>query len=192
MSAKDLLFWCLIGSLLGSSAYFGVNAEAQRRAVRHAVAKLEAGELVSVTSIIDGDTVLVQREDESVVAVRLLGIKAFDPTRDREASARFGKAAMDALSELTDGRKFTVQLNDPPKDRYGRTLARLRFDNQSLGLGLVSRGFALVYTAYPFVGMDAYLREQERARGARQGLWADPKVAEQADLLDRQWRRQSR
>ena len=82
-----------------------------------------------------------------------------------------------------------VQLHDPPKDKYGRTLARLSVDGRDVGLGLVEQGLVLVYTAFPFPLMGEYLQHQAHARAAKLGLWANPEVARQADLFDREWRR---
>jgi endonuclease YncB( thermonuclease family) len=192
VNAKSALFWCLIASLFGASVYFGANAEAQRRELQRQAGKLHTGDQVTISSVVDGDTVVVQREDGSSVAVRILGIKAFDASRDKDAAARFGKAAMDALARLSDGRSLSVELNEPATDKYGRTLARLNLGDEPLGAMLVARGLALVYTAYPFDHMPDYLSLQEEARAARQGLWSDPEVAKQADLLDREWRRQAR
>lgn len=192
MNVGNGLFWLLIASLLGSSTYFGLNAEAQRREVQRIDASLQSGAEVSLVSIIDGDTVVVKDERGASVAVRLLGIKAFDPSREKQAESRFGRNAMDALDQLLTDRMAVVQLNEPSKDKYGRTLARLKVGDRDVGLSLVKKGLVLVYTAFPFPNLADYLQEQEKARGAKKGLWADADVSRQADLLDREWRRQAR
>ena len=189
---KNKLFWLMIGTLLASSSYFGLNAEARRREVQRFETSLEDGANVTLVSVIDGDTVVVRDEEGGSVAVRFLGVKSFDPTRDKLAESRFGRNAMDAITELLRDRTAVVELNDPPKDKYGRTLARLSVDGQDVGLSLVQRGLVLVYTAFPFAHMGEYLHEQERARAGRVGLWMNPEIARQADLLDREWRRQAR
>jgi endonuclease YncB( thermonuclease family) len=81
-------------------------------------------------------------------------------------------------------------LNSTPKDRYGRYLATLYTDNQDVGLRLVRDGLALVYTVYPFSAMSIYLREQEGARTARRGFWANTEVADRAKVLIAQWQGQ--
>ena len=188
----NALFWLMIATLLSCSLYYGLNAEARRREVQRFEATLETGAEVALVSVIDGDTVVVRDEDGASVAVRLLGVKSFDPTRDKQAESRFGRNAMDAIGELLRDRTAVVVLNDPPKDKYGRTLARLSVDGRDIGLSLVERGLVLVYTAFPFAQMDQYLEQQARARAAKVGLWANADIARQADLFDREWRRQSR
>jgi len=190
--SKNALFWLMIATLLGCSLYYGLNAEARRREVQRFEATLENGAEVSLASVVDGDTVVVRDEEGVSVAVRLLGVKSFDPSRDKQAESRFGRNAMDAIGDLLRDRTAVVELNDPPKDKYGRTLARLSVDGRDVGLGLVERGLVLVYTAFPFPQMDQYLEQQERARAAKVGLWANTDIARQADLLDREWRRQAR
>ena len=186
------LFWGMIAVLLGASLFYGLHAEERRREVQRVEATLENGAQVTLVSVIDGDTVVVRNDDGASAAVRLLGVKSFDPTRDKQAESRFGKSAMDAVGALMRDRVVVVELNDPPKDKYGRTLARLLVDGSDVGLELVEQGLVLVYTAFPFTQMDAYLAQQEHARAAKVGLWANPEVARQADLFDREWRRQSR
>ena len=44
---------------------------------------------------------------------------------------------------LADGQALRVLLNNPPRDRHGRTLANLYVGDDDLGLTLVSRGHAL-------------------------------------------------
>jgi len=192
MNGKNGLFWLMIATLLGSSLYYGFNAEARRREVQRFEATLENGTEVALVSVIDGDTVVVRDEEGASVAVRLLGVKSFDPTRDKQAESRFGKNAMDAISEIMRERTAVVELGDPPKDKYGRTLARLLVDGRDVGLALVEQGLVLVYTAFPFAQMDQYLEQQEHARAAKVGLWANGDIARQADLFDREWRRQAR
>ena len=189
---KNRLFWLMIAALLGSSSYFGLHAEARRREVQRFEAALEEGANVSLVSVVDGDTVVVRDEEGGSVAVRLLGVKSFDPTRDKLAESRFGRNAMDAIAELLRDRTAVVELHDPPKDKYGRTLARLTVNGRDVGLTLVERGLVLVYTAFPFAHLSEYLHEQERARAGRVGLWTNPEIARQADLLDREWRRQAK
>ena len=192
VDAKNGFFWLLIGILLCASLFFGLNAEARRRTMQRFEVALNDGDRVSLASVVDGDTVVVQKQDGAAVAVRLLGIKAFDPTREKEATARFGRSAMDAIHEIMGDRLAVVELGNPPKDKYGRVLARLLVEEQPVGLSLIRRGLALVYTAFPFDQMPLYLEEQEKARANREGLWGDPALARQADLLDREWRRQAR
>ena len=192
VDVKNTLFWLLVASLLGAAGYFGFNAEARRRQVQQSAAAVQDDEVVALATVVDGDTVVVKKQDGATVAIRLLGIKAFDPQREKDAASRFGKAATDALGELMDDKPVRVALARTPTDQHGRTLAELYSDGQNVGLTLVERGLVVVYTLYPFEVMQDYLQRQAVARAQRRGLWRDPGVAERADLLEREWRRQTR
>ncbi len=177
-----------MAALLGTSAVFALNVERQRRALRAAGVDLKNDAVVSVTSVVDGDTVVVKTEAGDSVSVRLVGIKAFKAGTGIDVTDRFGRAAVDAIQRATENRPVRVVLNTPPKDKYGRTLGTLMVDDQDLALGLVSKGLVLVYTVYPFPAMALYLREREAARAERRGLWGDPAVVTRADLLEQEWR----
>lgn len=191
MDVKNTLFWLLVATLLGAASYFGFNAEAKRRQVQRSESALRDGEIVALSSVVDGDTVVVQKKDGTTVAIRLLGVKSFDAQREKDPSSRFGKAAMAALDELMAEKPVRVALHQTPKDKHGRTIAELVVDDQNVGIQLLARGLVVVYTLYPFGTMQDYLRQQEVARAEREGLWGDPRVAERADLLEREWQRQS-
>jgi endonuclease YncB( thermonuclease family) len=190
VEAGTRFFWLLIAALLGAAAFFGLNAESRRRAVQSSQTTLENGAIVQLQRVVDGDTVLVDAGGQTVV-VRLLGIKSFPVQPERAPVARFGKAAVDELRRMTESQPLRVLLHDPPKDRHGRTLAELFVGQSDVGLELVKRGLALVYTVHPFPSMPLYKEEQEEARADRRGLWADEHAARQADLMIAQWGRET-
>ena len=182
MEAGTRFFWLLIAALLGAATFFGLNAESRRRAVQRSETTLESGAVVRLQRVVDGDTLLVDADGQTVV-VRLLGIKSFPVQPERDPVARFGKAAVDDLRRLAENQPLRVLLHNPPKDRHGRTLAELFVGQSDVGLELVKRGHALVYTVYPFPSMPLYQEEQEEARADRRGLWADEHAVRQADLM---------
>jgi micrococcal nuclease len=188
---SGIRFWGLIAVLLGMSVYFGVNAESRRREVTTSEAALQTDDLVRLAQVVDGDTVLVTTDAGQKVAVRILGIKAFDAKADRDPTARFGKAAVDELSRSMTNEPVRVAVDATPKDRHGRTLATLYVGGKDVGLALVKQGLALVYTVHPFPAMSLYLEQQEAARADRRGLWADPAVVGPADLLQKNWQKEA-
>ena len=184
-------FWALIGVLVGSAFYFGSNAEARRRAVQKSAGTLATGDVAHLDRVIDGDTLLLRNPAGESVAVRVLGIKAFDPKPDKDPASRFGKSAIDEIEKVAREEPIRVMLHSTPQDKHGRTIATLFVEDKDLGLTLVKKGLALVYTPYPFPSMPLYLTEQETAQAKKQGLWADGEIAKRADLLAREWRRES-
>lgn len=180
-------FWGIVLILGSASIYFGANAESVRRAAHDAHATVESGDVVSVTKVVDGDTVVVARSDGVPVTVRLLGIKSFDATSTKDPTAAHGQRAIDALTKMTAGRPARVLVGPTPRDKDGRTIATLYLDDHDVALDLVRDGRVLVFTAFPFPMVGEYLHEQETARAAKKGLWADPVAADRARFLAAQW-----
>lgn len=192
MDRINIVFWGVIGILFTASAFFGLNAENQRRAIHHVGGKLENGDVVRLEQVIDGDTVLVSKENTPPTTVRILGIKAFAAKVEKDPASVFGKVAVEELSRQMKGHPVRVMLNSPPKDSRGRFLATLYVNDRDIGLDLVNRGLVLVYSVYPFPAMPIYLHEQELARAKRKGLWGDQEVKTRAISLITSWQEQQR
>jgi micrococcal nuclease len=185
------VFWALIAVLLSASLFFGFNVQ-RRRAALQPTQQIASGDIVAVTSVVDGDTVVVVSEERLRATVRIVGIKTFDPTQKGDNAARFGALAIDTLRRLTESQPVRVVLAEPPRDRHGRTLAHLYVGEVDVGLELVKNGLALTYSVYPFPSMSLYAEEQSQAHGDRRGLWAEPALVKRAELLERQWRGERR
>ncbi|MCA9692080.1 MAG: thermonuclease family protein [Nannocystaceae bacterium] len=190
MQREARFFWALIIVLLGASAFFSFGAEQRRReAQRGNTVALEAGELVTLVHVIDGDEVKLEKADKSQVVVRLLGIKAFEPRRDP-----FGDQGVRALeARLKDHPIRALPQRGPDGqakfDSKERVIAELLVGDQNIGLSLVHDGLALVYTPYTFDTISTYLEQQGRARDAGRGVWGDAEGIKRADALIAQWAR---
>ncbi|MFO1327763.1 MAG: thermonuclease family protein [Rubrivivax sp.] len=189
MDRPTVAFWLLVCMLLGASLFYGAEVAQLRAAQQPRDAALASGDVVSAVQVLDGDTLVVAKEGAGQATVRLLGIKSFDAKVAKDEAAAQGRAAEDALRRASAGQPLRVLLNNPPRDRHGRTLATLYAGGDDIALGLVARGHVLVYTVYPFAQMPAYLQAQHDARQRRLGLWADPATSERAEGLMREWAR---
>lgn len=189
MERSTRFFWALVALLLGASVFYGAEAWRFNAANAQRDAVLASGDVVTLETVLDGDTLVVAKEGAGKTTVRLLGIKSFEAKQAKDDAALHGRQAEEALRRLATGQPLRVLLNAPPKDRHGRTLAALFVGGDDIGLALVARGHALVYTVYPFPQMQAYLAAQAQARGQRLGLWGDPAVVERAEGLIREWAR---
>lgn len=116
-----------------------------------------------VVAVADGDTITVLRDKEQV-KIRLVEIDA------PEKKQPFGNKSKQSLSDLCFNK--TATLADKGKDRYGRTLARVRCDGVDANAEQVRRGMAWVYRKYTPKNSSLYAVESE-AKAARRGLWAD-------------------
>jgi micrococcal nuclease len=186
-----IIFWALVSLLLGMSAFYGVNAWRFTAANQQKDAVLASGDVVRLVNVLDGDTLVVAKEGQGNTTVRLLGIKTFESKHGKDEAAMHGRAAEEAVKRVIGENPLRVLLNNPPKDRHGRTLANLYIGGEDIGLALVAQGHALVYTVYPFANMPVYLQAQTAARKQQLGLWGDSTVVERAEGLIREWARQA-
>lgn len=116
-----------------------------------------------VVSISDGDTLTILH-DQQQVRIRLAEIDA------PEKNQPFGMRSKQSLSDLCF-RKQAEVIPNANKDRYGRTVARVRCDGVDANAEQVRLGMAWVYTKYSH---DPALPPLEQeAKAARRGLWAD-------------------
>ena len=119
----------------------------------------------SVTHVSDGDTLWVAPQSGGPPRkIRLDGIDA------PESCQRFGPAARDALRERVLHRR--VEVATRRLDEYRRELARVTIDGQDLGAWMVAQGNAWSYRYRRDPG--PYAAEEQAARRARRGLFADP------------------
>ena len=130
-----------------------------------------------VTWVSDGDTVWVQDRAGLAHKVRLLGIDAPEICQDH------GAVAKDALHQLLFGHHVTVQ--GRRYDDYGRLLARLYVgtsvtEAQDVGRWMVQQGHAWSYRYKQDPG--PYVREEQRAREARLGLFVSDEAQRPRDF----------
>lgn len=114
-----------------------------------------------VVHIADGDTLTVLVDHEQV-KVRLAEIDAPESHQD------YGQKAKQALGTLVFGRD--VSFANGGKDRYGRSVGRVRLGSLDVNAEMVRTGYAWVYRKYA-KDQSLYALEDE-ARAARRGLWA--------------------
>ncbi len=151
------------------------------------------GDEVTITEVIDGDDVLIRGEGGARTRTRLLGIDTFSPTLSDPLLSEYGKICMQHLKARAKGKKVLLRIPQQQLGNTGRLLGTLflREEGQDepidIGLDLVRKGYALVYTRYPFADMDAYLAVEAEARTAKAGFWSDPNVTARAAALKMLW-----
>jgi endonuclease YncB( thermonuclease family) len=151
------------------------------------------GDEVVITEVIDGDDVLIRGEGGEKTRTRILGIDTFSPTLSDPLLSEYGKICVQHLRARAKGRKALLRIPQKQLGNTGRLLGTLflkeegREEPIDIGLDLVRKGYALVYTRYPFTGMDAYLAVESEARAAKSGFWSDPNVTARAAALKMLW-----
>lgn len=122
-----------------------------------------------VTRVSDGDTLWVQPADaaRAPLKLRLRGIDA------PELCQAWGAQSRDALAARVLRRRVEVDVR--ARDGYGRALGTLRVAGTDVAAALVAQGHAW---STRWRGSGPYLREEQAARSARRGLFADAAAVE--------------
>jgi micrococcal nuclease len=127
-----------------------------------------------VVRVIDGDTIVVSPNEK----VRLIGVDTPETTHPKKAVQCFGKSAKEFTWSMVERRPVGLVLDESNaarnhKDRYGRTLAYVYFDDGTmLNAELIRRGYAHAYTRFPFRHVVEFRQLERIARSQAVGLWA--------------------
>jgi len=142
---------------------------------------------VTVTAVVDGDTIDIAFQNGSTDTVRLLGIDTpevhssvepdqyegiSDTTASRECLERVGEAATASVRDRVAGETVTVHA-DARADRrgyYDRLLGYLMWNGSDVNHDLVTDGYARVYDS-TFSLSDRFYAAEESARAAERRVW---------------------
>lgn len=143
--------------------------------------------MVTITEVIDGDTMDIRFANGTTTRIRLLGVDTpevygentpdeFEGIPETEAGAdwlhRWGENASDFAHAELDSQRVTI-FHDPAADSrgsYGRLLVYVRVDGALFNRELLARGYARFYDA-PLTRGEAFERIEARARRNDTGLW---------------------
>lgn len=130
-----------------------------------------AGPFVTVTRVVDGDTIEVNLRGRTV-DVRLIGIDTPETVHPSEPVECFGPEASNFTSARLSDERVRLEFDVERTDRYGRTLAYVWLDDKLFNRMLVRQGFAQVSTYPPNVKyVERFTAAQRAAREADAGLW---------------------
>jgi micrococcal nuclease len=157
-------------------AALGVSSpvEIGERAAGRADTAPAVGEPAEVRRVIDGDTLVVHVAGKEE-RVRLLGIDTPELPRDGRRGEFLAVEAAECSRDLTSG-KAVLLIDEPQRenrDDYDRLLRYVRLpDGRILNAELIRRGYARVFTRYPFERQQEFLALEAEARAGEIGLWA--------------------
>jgi micrococcal nuclease len=131
---------------------------------------------VSVTRVVDGDTIEVSPQVEGTEDVRLIGVDTPEVSGEVEPC---GPEASDFTTEQLEGRDVTLEFDEDLVDQYGRALAYVwvpDLDGELFNETLVRQGLARVLTVEPNVKYeDRFVAAEDEAKAEGIGVWAtDP------------------
>jgi micrococcal nuclease len=139
---------------------------------------LNPGPTVTVTEVVDGDTVIVSPAPEGARQIRLVGIQAPKLPLGRKGFKAWplSEDSKQALEALVLNRRVAMAFGETRMDRHGRHLAHLVRDDGLWVQGeMLTLGMARVYT-FPDnrkLAVEMYAAERI-ARGNGTGIWHHP------------------
>lgn len=139
------------------------------RATRTDSATPPGGELVRVTRVIDGDTIVIEGGEH----VRYVGVDTPETVKPETAVQCYGKEASDRNKQLVEGKQVVLVRDTSDRDDFGRLLRYVYVDGIDVSGALIRDGFGYVYSKKPDTAhLQEYgkLEREARARGA--GLWS--------------------
>lgn len=131
-----------------------------------------------VIRVTDGDTIVVSPNEK----VRLIGVDTPETVHPKKAVQCFAKDAKEFTRRMVERKSIRLVLDESNaarnhKDRYGRTLAYVYFDDGTmLNAELIRRGYAHAYTRFPFRHVVEFRQLERMARSQAVGLWASCRV----------------
>jgi len=142
---------------------------------------------VTVTRVVDGDTLTVEYENGTADTVRLLGVDTpevhsentpdeFEGVPETEAGRsclrRWGERASTHAKDQLTGEQVTLHFdaNEGRRGYYDRLLAYVVHDGSRFNYGLVTGGYARVYES-GFTAREPFEDAESTARESGEGLW---------------------
>jgi micrococcal nuclease len=123
----------------------------------------------NVVRVVDGDTLLLDGDER----IRLIGVDTPESVDPRRPVQYFGKEAAAFTRRTAEGRRVRLAYDQERKDRYGRTLAYVFFDDGTfLNAEIIRQGYGHAYTRFPFRYAEEFRAYEREARENRRGLWA--------------------
>lgn len=128
-----------------------------------------------VVGVSDGDTLTCLTSNYQQYKVRLYGIDAPESRQD------YGTQSKNNLSNWVFDKTVTLYIKDV--DRYGRLVADVIVDGQSVNIAQVAYGYAWAYRQYLSGNeKNAYIAAETFAQSNKLGLWSMPNPINPADF----------
>lgn len=129
---------------------------------------------VELVKVIDGDTIKIiyQGQEKNV---RYLLIDTPETNHPRLGKQPFGEEAKKRNTELIESGKLTIEFDVGERvDKYGRLLAYIYVDGESVQEKLLEEGLARVAYVYPpnTRYLDPFEKAQKKAKKKEAGIWS--------------------
>ena len=124
----------------------------------------------TVERVVDGDTLKLT----DGARVRLVGVNTPELARDGKPAEPFAEEAKMFAEQFVNGKRVTLRFDLERQDRYGRFLAYVLVNDQSLGESLLKAGLAEAGNyRYSDSVKRRYRKLEAEAREAGRGMWGE-------------------
>lgn len=143
--------------------------------------------LYRVLSVIDGDTIIVDKDGEPTT-VRLLGIDTPEVDPQYNPIECYGREATNATKEKVLNKTINLETDESQGavDQFGRILAYVFLeDGTNLNLHLITEGFAKEYTFNtPYKYQTEFRTAEKDAQINERGLWLKGHCPENSEAIE--------
>jgi micrococcal nuclease len=140
---------------------------------------------VTVSRVVDGDTIEISPAIDGVEDVRLIGIDTPETVDPEEEVEPYGPEASAFATEELAGRKVHLEFDEEKVDQYDRLLAYVYADSSMFNEDLLEEGYAQAYPYPPNTKYEGRFADaQADAMAAGIGIWGLT-FNEQCQLADR-------
>lgn len=131
------------------------------------------GMKVSVTKVVDGDTIDVKMPNGTEERVRFILVDTPETKHPKIGVQPFGPEASNFTAEKISGQDVLLEFDAQERDRYGRLLAYVWLGEELVNEQLIKHGLARVAVFPPNTKyVDQFRATQEKARQAELGIWS--------------------
>lgn len=136
----------------------------------------------AVKRVVDGDTVILII-DGNEERVRLIGVNTPESVHpDENKNVAYGKIASEYTKKALEGQNVYLELDVQERDKYGRILGYVYYNNEMYNERLVLDGHAEVATYPPNVKyVEVFEQAQKEARKNNVGMWAYVSESDEMD-----------
>jgi micrococcal nuclease len=131
---------------------------------------------VTITSVVDGDTLKIRTDKGVNTTMRVIGIDTPETRKPGVPVECGGKEATAFMTRLAKGKRGVIiaDRTQDSVDKYGRALGYIQVGGRDLGLALVRAGWAdvYIYRDVPFARTARYQSAQAQAKAQVLGVFA--------------------
>ncbi len=152
--------------------YFGVDETTIAKFMQQDNNGQSLDQQYSVVRVVDGDTLIINI-DNVEERVRLIGVDTPESVHpNAEKNVPYGEIASTFTKELVEGKTVSIELDAQERDRYGRVLAYVYYEDKMLNKTLLEQGHATLATYPPNVKyVEVFEKLEQEAKKNKVGIW---------------------